>query len=245
MWLSTQLAEVPSLLRCSSRGRRETQCGRQSHAPITLITASGSPATGSLWPADIGAGGAAMHSGDREQDPGESRKLDAAWSIAGSKRRRMPRIRFLISAVVGLLILGGGAALAYSGGVSRGYARGESTGYSNGQREGYAEGKTEGYSTGREVGYEDGRSSGYDEGHSSGYAEGRLYGYRKGLKDGASRGYAAGYSTGSSGAYSRGLSEGCNSVFRALGDTTAAAWSDVDGLGYDPSFVSTVSQFSC
>jgi hypothetical protein len=49
---------------------------------------------------------------------------------------------------------------------------------------------------------------------------------------------------GASGGYGQGWTDGCLAVFTALGDDTAAAWSDVDGM-FDSTFVSTVDRFSC
>jgi hypothetical protein len=63
-------------------------------------------------------------------------------------------------------------------------------------------------------------------------------------KRGYKAGYLTGYQSGQGGGYSQGWLDGCDAVFTTLGDDTAAAWSDVDGV-FDSTYVSTVSRFSC
>lgn len=161
-----------------------------------------------------------------------------SWSAAvtaGASNGRLGRGGSSKRLALGVVVLLAAASLAFGSfriGVARGDAaghdRGIAEGYESGHETGYAEGRTEGYASGREVGYDDGKADGY----SSGYSSGKKAGYADGYKDGASGGYGQGWT------------DGCLAVFTAIGDDTAAAWSDVDGL-FDSSFASTVSRLSC
>lgn len=175
---------------------------------------------------------------DKETDAETGRRLAQVWSS-------LPRVRFgkwksgrMAGALALVRLLGGvGLTLAHAAGERSGYSRGDSVGFDRGKHEGYTLGETDGFQDGRTEGYAEGREVGFSDGRESGYAEG--------VRDGRTDGYAQGYSQGSRTAYSRGWENGCRAVFTALGDDTAASWSDVDGLGYDPTYVSTVDAFSC
>jgi hypothetical protein len=156
--------------------------------------------------------------------------LPSSWAANTGKRGRSFPRRWLFSTlvVVGLVVTCV-AVIAYRHGVANAYAKGRNVGYAVGHSDGYTVGNDDGYT----------------KGHSMGFSEGSSDGYDRGLVVGRKDGFSSGYSAGSKGGYSQGWSAGCRAVFTGLGDTTAAAWSDVDGLGFDPSFVSTVSEFSC
>lgn len=147
------------------------------------------------------------------------------------RRRRRSGKGVAIGAIV-LLVLAGLGFGSYRAGASHG----DKAGHERGLVEGYESGHDEGFSEGRAEGYSAGREAGYDEGTADGYATG----YNSGKK----AGYADGYKQGATGGYGQGWTDGCLAVFSTLGDDTAAAWSDVDGL-YDSSFASTVSRLSC
>ena len=162
-----------------------------------------------------------------------------SWSAGSSTsdpvkkpRRRGPSGKGMALGTIVLLVSAGLAFGSYRVGASHGdeagHERGLAEGYESGHDEGFSEGRTEGYSAGREAGYDEGTADGYATGYSSG----------------TKAGYADGYKRGASGGYGQGWTDGCLAVFTTLGDDTAAAWSDVDGL-VDPSFVSTVSRLSC
>ncbi len=159
-----------------------------------------------------------------------------SWSAGSGAPRKSGRrgrsLKIVAFVAVALMVLSGLAFGSYQAGISRGdkagHERGVGEGYDSGHTVGFSEGRTEGYSSGREAGYDDGKADGY----TSGYSSGKKSGYADGYKDGASGGYGQGWT------------DGCLAVFTALGDDTAAAWSDVDGM-FDSTFVSTVDRFSC
>jgi hypothetical protein len=97
-----------------------------------------------------------------------------------------------------------------------------------------------GVSEGDRAGHERGVADGYDSAHAAGFSEERAEGYPSGREAGYDDGKADGYASG----YSSGWTDDCLAVFTALGDDTAAAWSDVDGM-FDSTLVSTVDRFSC
>jgi hypothetical protein len=162
-----------------------------------------------------------------------------SWSAGSSKAEapKQPKGPATSSKrlAVGVALLAASAGLAFgtfrigvAQGDAAGHDRGLAEGYDSGHEAGFTQGRTEGYSSGREVGYDDGKADGY----TSGYSSGKKAGYADGYKDGASGGYGQGWT------------DGCLAVFTALGDDTAAAWSDVDGM-FDSTFVSTVDRFAC
>jgi hypothetical protein len=168
--------------------------------------------------------------------PGVSRDSWSAGSVASDPLKHPGRRgrsgKGVALGMVALLVLAGLAFGSYRVGASHGdkagHERGLAAGYASGHDEGFSEGRTEGYSSGREAGYDEGTEDGYATGYSSG----------------KKAGYADGYTDGSSGGYGQGWTAGCLAVFTALGDDTAAAWSDVDGF-YDSTYASTVSRLSC
>lgn len=162
---------------------------------------------------------------------GDSWSSDPAKAPAG-RSLKWSRGRSVVLVGLVALVTAGVAFGTFRVGVARGDAagheRGTEEGYASGHDDGFAEGRTDGFASGRLAGYEDGKADGY----STGYNAGKKTGYSDGYRD------------GSAGSYGRGWTDGCLAVFSAIGDDTAAAWSDVDGL-FDSSFASTVSRWSC
>jgi hypothetical protein len=157
----------------------------------------------------------------------------SAISAAPKKPRKYGRsAKALGIAVAAVLAVSGLASASYSAGVSRG------------DRAGHERGVAEGYDSGHDVGFSEGRTEGYSSGHHEGYDEGAADGYTRGYAHGKKAGYADGFKDGASGGYGQGWTDGCLAVFTALGDDTAAAWSDVDGV-FDSSFISTIDRLSC
>lgn len=159
----------------------------------------------------------------------------AGSAISGApkkSRKHRGSAKALAISVAAVLAMVGLTTASYSAGVSRG------------DRAGHERGVAEGYDSGHDVGFSEGRTEGYSSGHREGYDEGAADGYTRGHTAGTKAGYADGFKDGASGGYGRGWTDGCLAVFTALGDDTAAAWSDVDGV-FDSSFVSTVDRLSC
>jgi hypothetical protein len=161
--------------------------------------------------------------------PGES------WSAAGSVRKP-PRLgrafKVVLSAALAALVVGTALVGSYRVGESRG------------DKSGHERGLADGYSAGHDAGFADGRTDGYTAGRAAGYDKGKTDGYASGYSAGKKSGYADGFKEGANGGYGQGWTDGCLAVFTALGDDTAAAWSEVNGM-FDPTFVSTVDRFSC
>ena len=134
------------------------------------------------------------------------------------KRHRYKKITAL-GVVVALLVAG-----ASYGGFRAGHSKGDQAGHERGL--------AEGYQSGHETGFSEGRTEGYASGHETGYA------------DGETAGYATGYGAGKKAGFNSGWTAGCLAVFTTLGDDTAAAWNDVDGV-FDSTFASTVNRLSC
>lgn len=135
-------------------------------------------------------------------------------------------------AAIVLLVMAGLALGSYHVGATRG------------DTAGHERGIAEGYDSGHDAGFSDGRAEGYSSGRTAGYDEGKADGYASGYSSGKKSGYADGYQDGASGGFGQGWTDGCLAVFTALGDDTAAAWSDVNGT-FDSTFVSTVDRLSC
>jgi hypothetical protein len=167
--------------------------------------------------------------------PGVGSDAWSAGSLTSSPQKGKGRRRPGRNLALGAFLLFGVVGLAF-GSFRMGVARGDAAGHDRGVAEGYDSGHVTGFSEGRTAGYAAGRDVGYDEGKADGYSNG----YNSGKKVG----YADGYKDGASGGYGQGGTDGCLAVFTTLGDDTAAAWHDVDGV-FDSTFASTVNRLSC